>query len=204
MAAALRWSSGCTVLGRLWGDTPCPRAKWKPQNDGRRGEITFRIKPRTCQRCSEGSNKPWVDQDPQTHRDSDRNVFECLLWRYGSAVDCCRGRGSGYSRSGYGISPIGAARSYTGLGKQTLGGHRQNLMHTRTQEEGAVTPTRDWPRLACECLEVSGRVMGRWWSAAGWGALSIAVSACDLLKEVVIIFIIFIIFISTIVWPQVK
>ena len=33
-----------------------------------------------------------------------------------------------------------AARTYTGLGKQTLGGHKQNLMCTRTQEKGAVTP----------------------------------------------------------------
>ena len=31
-------------------------------------------------------------------------------------------------------------RTYTGLGKQTLGGHKQNLVHTRTQEKGAVTP----------------------------------------------------------------
>ena len=41
--------------------------------------------------------------------------------------------------------------------------------------------------------------MGRWWPAAGLGALSVAVCACDLLKEVAIIFIT-----STIVWPQVK
>ena len=29
--------------------TPCPRAKEKPQQDGRRDEITFRIKLHTCQ-----------------------------------------------------------------------------------------------------------------------------------------------------------
>ena len=28
----------------------------------------------------------------------------------------------------------------TGLGKQTLGGHKQNLLCTRTQGKGAVTP----------------------------------------------------------------
>ena len=38
-------------------DTPHPRAKEKPQKDGRRGKIIFRIKLHTCQRCSEGSNK---------------------------------------------------------------------------------------------------------------------------------------------------
>ena len=32
-----------------------------------------------------------------------------------------------------------ATRTYTGLGKQTLGGHKQNFVHTRTQEKGAVT-----------------------------------------------------------------
>ena len=29
---------------------------------------------------------------------------------------------------------------FTGLGKQTLGGYKQNFVHTRTQEKGAVTP----------------------------------------------------------------
>ena len=31
-------------------------------------------------------------------------------------------------------------RTCAGLEKQTLGGHKQNLVCTRTQEEGAVTP----------------------------------------------------------------
>ena len=58
-----------------------------------------------------------------------------------------------------------------------------------------------WPqkRLACECPGVSGRAMGQQWPAAGLGALSVAVHAWDLLKEVTITFIT-----STIVWPQVK
>ena len=40
-----------------------------------------------------------------------------------------------------------AARTYTGLGKQTLGGHKQNHVHTRTQEKGAVTPQESDPDL---------------------------------------------------------
>ena len=40
------------------------------------------------------------------YKDRDRTVFECLLWRYGSAVDCCRDRGSGCSRLGYGIGAL--------------------------------------------------------------------------------------------------
>ena len=35
----------------------------------------------------------------------------------------------------------------TGLGKQTLGGHKQNLVHTRSQEKGAVTPDETDPDL---------------------------------------------------------
>ena len=41
------------------------------------------------------------------HTDWDRTLFECLLWRYRSAVDCHRGRGPGCSRPGYGIRPLG-------------------------------------------------------------------------------------------------
>ena len=68
--------------------------------------------------CSESNPIPARDaQRAQTnlvhtrtqkpHRDWDRAMFECLLWRYGSAVDCHSGRGSGCSRPGYGISPLG-------------------------------------------------------------------------------------------------
>ena len=47
-------------------DTPQPRAKKKPEQDRSRGEIAFRIKPHTQQRCSGGSNKPCVQQDQKT------------------------------------------------------------------------------------------------------------------------------------------
>ena len=40
-----------------------------------------------------------------------------------------------------------AARTHTALGKQTLGGHKQNLVCTRTQEKGAVTPQETDPDL---------------------------------------------------------
>ena len=46
-------------------DTSCPGTKNKPQKDGRKGEITFRIKPQTCQRCSEDSSKPYAHQKPE-------------------------------------------------------------------------------------------------------------------------------------------
>ena len=46
-------------------DTPHRREKEKPQEDSRRGKITFRIKPHTHQRCSEGSNKPVCTRTPR-------------------------------------------------------------------------------------------------------------------------------------------
>ena len=64
-AATAQYWSGCyTMLERLWGDTACLRAEM-PQQDGRRGEIAFRIKPHNCQRFSEGLNKPCAHQDPE-------------------------------------------------------------------------------------------------------------------------------------------
>ena len=74
----------------------------------------------------------------------------------------------------------------------------QNAVCTRTQEKGAVTPKEIDPNLPVSVQE-SGRGMGWWWPAAGLGALSAAVRAWDLLKEVSIIFIT-----STIVWPQIR
>ena len=67
---------------------------------------------------------------------------------------CCRGRSSGCSRPGYGICPLGrgrcqphhrCVRTYTILGKHSLGGHKQSLVHTWTQDKGAVTPQETDP-----------------------------------------------------------
>ena len=44
-------------------------------------------------------------------------------------------------------------RTYTGLGKQTLGGHKQNLVHTRIQEKGAVTLQETEPDLPVSVQE---------------------------------------------------
>ena len=45
------------------------------------------------------------------------------------------------------------ARTYIGLEKQTLGGHKQNLMCTRIQEKGAVTPQETDPDLPVSVQE---------------------------------------------------
>ena len=97
------------MLDPIKKDTPSPRAKEKLQQDGKRGEITIRNKHVNCLRCSEGSNLVCTST-PRLHWDWARTVFECLLQRYSSAVSCCRGRGSGCSRPGYGISPLGGSR----------------------------------------------------------------------------------------------
>ena len=44
-------------------------------------------------------------------------------------------------------------RTYLGLGKQTLGGHKQNLVHTRSQEKGTVTPKETDPDLPVSVQE---------------------------------------------------
>ena len=82
-------------------------AKDNPQQDGRRGKITFRIKSHTHQRCSEGSIKPCVHHRPHQ---TCLWVSEHLLRRHGSAVACRRGRGSGCSSPGCGINPLGGGR----------------------------------------------------------------------------------------------
>ena len=67
----LQLSAKQPLTGEHWippkkKNTPRPGAKEKLQQDGRRGEITFRIKPLTPQRHSEGSNEPFEHQDPET------------------------------------------------------------------------------------------------------------------------------------------
>ena len=44
-------------------------------------------------------------------------------------------------------------QTYTGLGKQALGGHKPSLVCTRTQEKGAVTPQETEPDLPVSVQE---------------------------------------------------
>ena len=69
-------------------------------------------------------------------------------------------------------------------------------MHTRTEEKGAVTTQEtdpDLSRMSRSLQQRHGLVV----ACCRVGALSVAVHAWDLLKEVTIIFIT-----STMVWPQ--
>ena len=72
-------------------DTPCPSTKVKPQQDGRRGEIAFKIKTYTGQRGSEGSNKPVHTRTQRPYR----NLELCLSV-------CCGGMGQQWTAAGTG------------------------------------------------------------------------------------------------------
>ena len=88
--------SVCPALGWHWGDIPCLRAKEKPQQDDRRGTVTFKVKSQTSQRCSEGTNKTLCTPGPREwvsdfHKRLNQTwlwVFECILQRHSSAVTC--------------------------------------------------------------------------------------------------------------------
>ena len=140
---------------------PCPRAKEKPQKDGGGSKIGFRIKPHTHQRCSEGSSKPCVHQDPETPQRLRQNH----IWVSPDEVQVSSGL---QQRQGLWVQqtwvwhksawrlPLThhrAARTYTGVGKLTLGGHKQNLVHTRTLSRGAVTPQETDPDLPVHVQE---------------------------------------------------
>ena len=166
------------------GETSCLKSNPIPTRDAHRAQINL-VHTRT--------------QRP--HRDWDRAVFEHLLWRDGSAVDCRRG--SGCSRLGYGIALLEEVTMNLTIELPELTQDwKIDTWRTQTnpvyQDPGeSNVPTRDWPRLACEWSGVSSRGVGQWWPASGFGEWSVAVHAWDLLKEVTIIFIT-----STIVWPQ--
>ena len=89
----------------LWGDSPCPGSKDKPQQDGRMGKFMFRIKPHANQRHSEGSNKLCEHQNPGTPQRLRQNCFSASLVEVGVSSGLPQGWGSGCSRLGYGMSP---------------------------------------------------------------------------------------------------
>ena len=59
-------------------DSPHPRAKEKPQQNCRRDKITFRIKPHTHQKHSEGSNKTLCTVGEPTETEPDLTLSVCM------------------------------------------------------------------------------------------------------------------------------
>ena len=94
----------------------CPMLKGKgeAQQDDRCGEIAFRIKPHTCQRCLEGSNKTScapVPETPETGSDY-LWVFECFLWGTGqqwpaAEAGALAAANLGANHTAWGMSPLG-------------------------------------------------------------------------------------------------
>ena len=60
-------------------------------------------------------------------------------------------------------------RTSTGLGEQTLGGHKQNLVRTRTQEKGAVTLQETDPDLPVSVQESLAEAWASGGLLQGWG-----------------------------------
>ena len=101
-------------------------------------------------------------------------MFEYLLRRYRSAVDCCRGRDSGCSRPGYGISPLGGGRlnpttELTQDWENRLLESTNRTLCTRTQEKGAVTPKETDPDLPVSVQESLAEVWVDGGLLQGWG-----------------------------------
>ena len=99
------WLYGAGVTLRRYSMS---KGKWKSLSKmvgGTKSHLESNPKPaRDAQRAQ---TNLVCTRTKKPHRDWDRTVFECLLLRYGSAVDCCRFRGSGCSRPGHGINPLG-------------------------------------------------------------------------------------------------
>ena len=69
------------------------KGKEKPQQVGRWSKMAFKIKPHTRQRCSEGSNKSCVHQDPETPTETETEL--CLSVSYGVWVSSGLPQGQG-------------------------------------------------------------------------------------------------------------
>ena len=157
----------------------------------------FRIKPHTHQRQSEGSNKPCVHQDPEIPQRLSHNciwVSPMTVW-VGSGL--LQGQGLWVQQTwvrhkpSWRRSPLTPPQSHQNLHRtgETDSGRAQT---EPSAHQGPGERSSDPIRLTQTCREcpgVSGRGVGQWWSAAGWGALRAALHAWDLLKELLIIVI---------------
>ena len=138
-------------------DTSCPREKEEPQQDGRRGEIGFRVKSRMHQWFSEGPNRNFCTPGGPTETEpglplsvwvspAQRRVSSSLLqgqrlWVQQTWV----WHKPSWRRSP--LTPHRAFRHYTGLGKQTLGPWRKEQWpHKRLTQTCLWVSTSLWLR----------------------------------------------------------
>ena len=115
-------------------DTPHPRTEAKPQQDGRRGKIAFRIKPHTRRRCSEGSNKTVCAPGPGGPRDQAVPASEC-------ASVSCGGTGQQWPAAGTGALTT-ADLGHAARGISPLGGDHHCISPT-TEPLSSLEPPRN-------------------------------------------------------------
>ena len=137
-------------------------------------------------RCSEGSNKPCVHQDPETPQRLSQNcvwVSPAEVWVKSGLL---QGQGLWVQQTwvchkpSWRRSPLTPPQSWQKL--QTTGETDTWRAQTKPcahQDPGerSSDPTRDWPSLACRCPGVSGRGVGWQWSTTGLGTVSAPVCA---------------------------
>ena len=98
--AALCWSSHEEI----------PHAQWQRRNPSKMvggANLHLESNPTPARDAQRAQTYLVHTRTQGPHRDWDRPVFEHLLWRYQSAADCLRDRGSGWGRLEYGMSPLG-------------------------------------------------------------------------------------------------
>ena len=100
---------------------PTFKAKERPQQDGRRGKITFRIRPHTSQRCLEDLNKTLCTAGPRDPIETEKEV--CLSVSCGSM-----------------------GQHWTAAGAEALGA-TDLVMVEALMEEVSINPTTEPPEL---------------------------------------------------------
>ena len=142
---------------------------------GRRGEITFRIKPRTPYPEILGGLKQNASR--RGHRDRARRAFECLLCSCRTALACTGAGALGAVDSGMAealleevainstVEPPGLTQD----GEIDSWREQQNLVCTRTQEKAAVTPQETDPDLPVSVQESPVEAWVSGGPLQGWG-----------------------------------
>ena len=156
--------------------TPCPWAKENPQQDGRRGEIAFRIKPQTHQSCLEGSNKTLCALGDST--ESEPDLFECLSVSCGGTGQQWPDVGTGAWGArdlGMAVALLEAVAIYPTIEPPELTQDWGNRLLEGTNKTFCTPEPRDPTETVPElCLSVSCGGMGQQWPASGAAILGAA------------------------------
>ena len=150
-------SASCGGLGECLGD--------RHSDCSRSGTRSVWHKPSWIRSPLAPPQSHWTD-DPQTARQLYQRNFHTAKKVLGPTTDFPTwefGKGTENPQGIWLWRPVEFDyRTSTGLGKQTLGGHKQNTKPCTHQDLGERSSdhTRNWPRCASECSGVSGGSMG--------------------------------------------